>query len=174
MSNSIKKTLFFSALASIAMFGLSFAMVPLYNAYCKISGINTASRINTLPIDATRSITIQFIATNNQELPWEFFPRTTHITVHPNQDTKIYFHVKNTTAKTMTVQAIPSFTPQNAGQFFYKIECFCFKKQTLQAGESREMPMIFHIDNKIPKDLDTMTLAYTLFDVTETSTGKPS
>lgn len=155
--------------ASIAMlmFGFSFALSPLYNKFCKITGINTSLTEKEFyaKADLARDITVQFVATNHQELPWEFFPRTTTVHVHPNEKMQIYFHVKNTTQQTMTVQAIPSFSPSIAGAHFHKIQCFCFTQQTLKAGETKEMPVEFKIDNDLPRDVKTITLAYTLFEI---------
>lgn len=164
MHHPIHKTVFFSSLAAIIMLGFSFAMAPLYNAICKPAGLRPATRMTDNP-DYSHPITLQFVAVNNRELPWEFYPRTPTLTVHPDQTMSVLFHAKNTTQKTMTVQAIPSFSPLSAAQYFRKIKCFCFNQQTLAAGESVEMPMVFRIDKNLPREVHTITLAYTLFDV---------
>lgn len=163
--NPLRKTVVIAALTAMVMFGFSFAMSPLYNAFCKVTGLNTSIRIVDQP-DFTHSITVQFVSTNNQQLAWEFYPRTTSIIIHPDETMKVVFFAKNTTNKTMTVQAIPSFSPGIAARYFHKIKCFCFNQQTLAAGESAEMPVIFRIDKNLPADIHAITLAYTLFDVT--------
>lgn len=155
---------------AIIMFFFSFAITPLYKKFCQVTGINGAlseKDFFTKNIFSSRNITVQFLSTNNEKLAWEFFPREKKIIVHPNQMMTVYFHVKNTSSHLMTVQAIPSFTPLLSARYFHKIECFCFKQQTLKAGESREMPLVFRIDDDLPKDVQAITLAYTLFDVTK-------
>jgi cytochrome c oxidase assembly protein subunit 11 len=99
-------------------------------------------------------------------MPWEFYPRTKSIRVHVGKNSKVFFYAKNTTDKDMTVQAIPSMTPVDAISHFHKIECFCFKQQSLNAHIDREMPLVFNIDKDLPKEVRVITLAYTLFDVT--------
>jgi cytochrome c oxidase assembly protein subunit 11 len=155
------------ACVALLMFGFSFAISPLYNKFCKITGINTALTEKEFyqKSDLTRDITVQLVATTNQELPWDFFPRKTTVLVHPNEQIQIYFHAKNSAKKRMTVQAIPSFSPGISGAHFHKIECFCFTQQTLKAGEEKEMPIVFKIDRDLPRDIKTITLAYTLFEI---------
>lgn len=173
---SNRKIFTIGAIAAAFMFAFCFAMVPLYSLICKKTGINTSaangelltsvSAETTVPADLTRTITVQFVAINHNGMPWEFYPRTKIIKVHPGENNKIFFFAKNTTDKAMSVQAIPSMTPTEALSFFHKIECFCFTQQTLKAHESKEMPMIFRIDTNIPKEIHVITLAYTLFDTT--------
>ena len=115
---------------------------------------------------SVRDVTIQFVAMNHMGLPWDFYPRKKSVTVHPGENNTVYFYAKNTTDKTMTVQAIPSMTPPESLGHFHKIECFCFRQQTLKAHEGKEMPLIFTIDKELPKDIHVITLAYTLFDAT--------
>lgn len=171
-----RKVLTIGSIVAALMFGFCFAMVPLYSLICKATGINTSAPGNGLltavpmettePPDLTRTITVQFIAVNHNGMPWEFYPKTTSIDVHPGENNKIFFYVKNTTEHEMSVQAIPSMTPPEALGHFHKIQCFCFTQQTLKAHESRDMPMIFRIDKDIAKDTRVITLAYTLFDTT--------
>jgi cytochrome c oxidase assembly protein subunit 11 len=184
MSNkkSNRKIFIYGGIAAAIMFTFCFAMVPLYSLICKKTGINTSAANNGLltsvskettePPDLTREITVQFIAVNHNGMPWEFYPRTKIIKVHPGENNKIFFHAKNTTEKMMSVQAIPSMTPTEALAFFHKIECFCFTQQTLKGGENKEMPMIFRIDKNISKDIHVITLAYTLFDTTPKESRK--
>ncbi len=173
---SHRKIFIIGGIAAAIMFGFCFAIVPFYSVICKVTGINTSVRVTelvspakadpSLTVDKTRDVMVQFVATNHMGLPWDFYPRVKTIRVHPGENAKVYFYAKNTTAKLMSVQAIPSMTPTDSLGHFHKIECFCFKQQTLKAGESKEMPLIFNIDNALPKDIHVITLAYTLFDTT--------
>lgn len=171
---SHRKTLIIGSIVAGLMFFFSFAIVPVYGVLCKATGISTTvpsdlskASSSGKPTDLNRSITVQFVATNHKNLPWDFYPRTKSITLHPGESAKVVFFARNNTNKTMTVQAIPGMTPVNAISHFHKIECFCFRQQTLKAGESKDMGLVFQVDNDdLPKDLRTITLAYTLFDVT--------
>lgn len=179
---SNRKVIIYGCIAAVVMFTFCFAMVPLYSLICKKTGINTSaanaglltsvSAETTEAPDLTRWITVQFVAVNHNGMPWEFYPRTKIIKVHPGENNKIFFYAKNTTDKTMSVQAIPSMTPTEALSSFHKIECFCFTQQTLEGGKDKEMPMIFRIDKDISKDIHVITLAYTLFDTTPKETRK--
>ncbi|OGT42232.1 MAG: cytochrome c oxidase assembly protein [Gammaproteobacteria bacterium RIFCSPHIGHO2_12_FULL_37_34] len=182
-NKSNRNVLLITSTVAIIMFGFCFAMVPLYSLLCKATGTNTSSRGAMLitpamadtiskSTDLTREITVQFTATNHMGMPWDFYPRTKAITVHPGEKAKIYFYAKNTTTHDMTVQAIPSMTPPESLGHLHKIECFCFRQQTLKAGESRDMPMVFQIDSDLPKEVRVITLAYTLFDATPLVTRK--
>jgi len=157
----------------IAMFFFGYAMVPLYNVLCVALGINgktsntpaTAANI----INHNRIITVQFLATNNANLPWKFYPQTKTLKLHPGQSIKVYYYAQNDTDKTMTVQAVPSVTPSRAAKYLMKTECFCFNQQTLKAKQQMKMPLLFHIDGSLPKNINTITLSYTLFDVTHSA-----
>jgi cytochrome c oxidase assembly protein subunit 11 len=122
--------------------------------------------------DLSREVTIQFVAVNNMGLPWEFYPQVKSVQVHPGENTKVFFHAKNMTSDKMVVQAIPSMTPTESISHFHKIECFCFRQQTLQGGESKEMPLVFQVDKELPKETRVITLAYTLFDATPKAPAK--
>ena len=162
-------------IAAFVMFGFCFAMVPLYSLICKKTGINTsaangellkqadAASLTSAP-DFSRTIIVQFTATNHMGLPWDFYPRKKSIQVHPGENATVYFYAKNTTDHEMTVQAIPSMTPPESIGHFHKIECFCFRQQTLGAHGDKDMPLIFYIDKDIPPSVHVMTLSYTLFD----------
>lgn len=181
---SNRKIFTIGGIAATIMFGFCFAMVPLYSLICKATGINTSAPGNGLltsvsyetsePADLSRTITVQFIAVNHNGMPWDFYPKTKIINVHPGENNKIYFYARNTTDQDMTVQAIPSMTPTEALEHFHKIECFCFTQQSLKAHESRDMPMIFRIDKDLPKDIRVISLAYTLFDTTPKAARKTS
>ena len=176
-TKSHRKIFLIAGTVVIIMFGFCFAMVPLYSLLCQATGTNTSVQGGMLitpamadviskGTDMSREITVQFTATNHMGMPWDFYPKVKSIQVHPGEKNKIYFYAKNTTSQDMTVQAIPSMTPPESLGHLHKIECFCFRQQTLKAGESREMPMVFQIDKDLPKDVKVITLAYTLFDAT--------
>ena len=181
--NSHRKVFVIGGIAAVIMFGFCFAMVPLYGLICKATGINTSIAGSDLitpaaaasiskTTDVTRDITIQFMATNHNGMPWDFYPKIKTVQVHPGEKTTVYFYAKNTTSKNMTAQAIPSMTPTEAIGHFHKIECFCFHQQSLKASESKNMALVFQVDKDLPKDIRVITLAYTLFDATPKETRK--
>lgn len=155
---------------TVFMFGFGYALVPLYNVMCKALGINgkTGGAVSYQAgyVDKNRTVTIEFLANNNENLPWAFYPKTRKIKFHPGEMEHVAFYAKNNSSKAMTVQAIPSVTPGIAAKYLKKTECFCFTQQTLQSKESMDMPILFHIDPDLPKNVRTITLSYTLFDVT--------
>lgn len=157
--------------ATIFMFGFGYALVPLYNVLCSALGVNgktggptAIAAVNSQ--DLSRTITIQFLATNNANLPWQFRPVIKTITLHPGENKKIAYYAKNESDHTMIVQAIPSVSPGLAAKYLKKTECFCFRRQTLKSNVGMEWPVLFHIDRDLPKDIHEITLSYTLFDVT--------
>lgn len=173
---SHRKIYIIGGIAAVIMFTFCFAMVPLYNLICKSTGINAANDSQLLSplseeaqkaqkVDLSREVTVQFVAIDHMGLPWDFYPKTKSIRVHPGENAKVFFYAKNTTDKEMTVQAIPSLTPPESIGHMHKIECFCFRNQTLRAHESKDMPLIFNIDTDLPKETHIITLAYTLFPV---------
>lgn len=160
----------------LLMFGFGFALVPIYNALCKNLGINGKVNLNLtaqekLPghIDKRREIWVEFVATNNGGVPWAFYPKITRMKVHPGEFAKLSFYAENKTNRRMVVQAIPSVTPGIAAKYLKKTECFCFTQQTLNGHEAMEMPLLFHLDEALPSNVHTVTLAYALFDVTNRS-----
>lgn len=165
---SNKKILIMLGFTTIGMFGFGFAMIPLYNVLCKNLGINGKTDKNAYitsnAVDLTRSIRVEFMTNNNNYLPWDFYPRLQHIQLHPGENILIYFAAKNNSNHPMTVQAIPSVSPGLAARYLKKTECFCFTQQTFNPGQQRDMPVLFHIDQHLPKNINTITLAYTLFD----------
>ena len=152
---------------ALAMFGFGFALVPFYEKICEVTGLRDIARadvaMNT-QIDTTRQLRIEFDA-NVRNLPWRFKPATPVIVVHPGEVTQAVFEVVNTETHPVTGQAIPSYGPQYAAQYFRKLECFCFTKQTLQPGETRKMPVVFVVDPAAPPELTTISLSYTFFEV---------
>lgn len=169
-----RKIIAISLVVVMIMFSFSFVLVPLYSVLCRTTGLNgsvdltsVANSQNTQIPNNNRQLTMQFVTTTNANLPWDFYPQKNSMNIHPEENNKMLFFVKNKTLKSMTVQAIPSVTPWQAARHLHKLECFCFKQQTVKAGESLNMPVVFRIDNDLPKDIKTITLAYTLFDVTK-------
>jgi len=160
------------ATAAIAMFGFGFALVPLYDVFCEITGLN-GKNFNQGPtevssVDKSRTVKIQFVTVNPASMPWEFKPNERSIRVFPGQDRQTAFYAKNPTAQWMVAQAVPSVTPSEAGPYLHKVNCFCFDRQPLEAGADTEMPLLFVVDPKLPKHISTITLSYALYDLTET------
>jgi len=157
------------ALSAILMFGFGFALVPLYDVFCEVTGLNgkvTRSGPVTLQTDASRTVKVQLIATNNESMPWNFKAATPEVEVRPGEDHLTAYHAHNPTGRWMLGQAVPSVSPSEAAQYLHKVNCFCFDQQPLQAQESREMPLLFVVDPELPAHISTITLSYTLFDIT--------
>ncbi len=165
------------ALVAALMFGFGYALVPLYKHICEALGINvlslserqtanfgrgTANAPNT-QVDRSRTITVEFDA--NARGPWDFKPAQATLTVHPGELATVMYEFRNRQPRAMTAQAIPSYAPKQATAYFNKVECFCFNEYTLAPGESRQWPVAFVIDPKLPKDVTTITLSYTFFEV---------
>lgn len=163
------------AVVAVLMFGFSYGLVSMYKEICEALGINVlalserqvpgnskATPANT-QIDRSRTITVEFDA--NARGPWDFKPAKRYVEVHPGELTTVMYEFKNIQNRTMAAQAIPSYAPKQATPHFNKLECFCFNEYTLQAGESRQWPVVFVIDPKLPKDVKTITLSYTFFEV---------
>jgi len=156
------------------MFGFGYALVPMYNAICNALGINNLARsellvnghsgekVNT-QVDPSRTITIEF--DTNARGPWDFKPAVRSLDVHPGELTTVMYEFKNTQNRTMAAQAIPSYAPKQAMAHFNKLECFCFNEYTLKPGETKQWPVVFVVDSKLPKDVRTITLSYTFFEV---------
>jgi cytochrome c oxidase assembly protein subunit 11 len=175
--NATQKITLKLVVAAIGMFVFAvFVMPPLYDVFCEITGLGgkTAGQYEgpTAAVDAEREIKIQFVATNNGAMPWEFSPVEYQVRVHPGEKTPVEFYAKNPTSRDMVAQAIPSVTPNNAAEFFHKTECFCFNKQPLKAGEETTMGLVFIVDPELPASVTTITLSYTLFDVTEATAAE--
>lgn len=154
------------------MFAFAYAMVPLYNVLCDVTGLNGKSsggrmRATQLEqVDTSRQIRVNFMVMNNESMPWVFNGPTAYVDVHPGEVTRVDFYAKNPTAQDMVGQTIPSVVPAEAARYLKKTECFCFNEQPLQAGQEANMPMIFFIDPSIPREIEELTLSYTLFDIT--------
>lgn len=153
---------------ALLMFGLGFAMVPLYDKFCQITGIkDTGARktIVDLGVDKNRTIKVEFDATINQQLAFDFKPMTSSVEVNPGEVRSVNYFVKNNSGKDIVAQAIPSVTPVLATTHLNKIECFCFTQQVLKAGEEKIMPLQFVLDSGLPEDITTVTLSYTFMDI---------
>jgi cytochrome c oxidase assembly protein subunit 11 len=160
---------------TLGMFAFGYALVPIYNAICEATGINILSlsdrqipgamskaAANT-QVDTSRTITVEFDV--NSRGPWHFKPSVRSLQVHPGELTTVMYEFQNIQNRTMAAQAIPSYAPKQAMAHFNKLECFCFTQYTLQAGEKKEWPVAFVIDPRLPKDVTTITLSYTFFEV---------
>ncbi|MDO9091487.1 MAG: cytochrome c oxidase assembly protein [Rubrivivax sp.] len=163
------------------MFGFGYALVPMYRAICEALGINVLSvseqRVRmgswsglsaadvakNSQVDTSRTITVEFDA--NARGPWDFKPAQRSVQVHPGEMATVMYEFKNIQNRTMAAQALPSYAPRQASAHFNKLECFCFNEYTLAAGEMRQWPVVFVIDPKLPKDVTTITLSYTFFEV---------
>lgn len=166
------------AVVAAAMFGFGYALVPMYRAICDALGINVLSlaelnerdgnwlgkrpAANT-QVDRTRTITVEFDA--NVRGPWDFKPAVRSLQVHPGELTTVMYEFRNVQDRTMAAQAIPSYAPKQATAHFNKLQCFCFNEYTLAPGESKQWPVVFVIDPKLPGDVTTITLSYTFFEV---------
>lgn len=160
---------------ALGMFGFGYALVPIYRHICEALGINVLaiserqvpglSKVDPLntQVDRSRKITVEF--DTNVRGPWDFKPAVRHIEVHPGELTTVVYEFQNIQNRTMAAQAIPSYAPKQSAAHFNKLECFCFTQYTLAPGEKKEWPVAFVIDPKLPKDVTTITLSYTFFEV---------
>jgi len=157
------------SLVAVFMFGFGYAMVPLYDVFCEITGLNgktgeiSDTDADTLKIDADRLVTVEFDSNVNSELPWEFRPGKRKIQVHPGEVTEVLFYARNLTGRTNAGQAVPSVAPAKGSVYFSKTECFCFSRQVLGPGERKQMPVRFVIDPRLPESIGVLTLSYTFF-----------
>ncbi len=156
---------------AVLMFGFGYALIPMYKKICEITGINlvtpqdataASAPLNT-QVDKSRTITVEFDA--NAQGPWRFRPTVASMTVHPGEMTQVVYEVVNTQPRSIDGQAIPSYAPQQAAEHFRKVECFCFRQQTLKPNEAKQMPVVFYIDPALPREVKTITLSYTFFEV---------
>lgn len=160
------KTLGKLIVVTLGMFGFGFALVPFYYKICEVTGVNAGAEqaLANTQVDTGRWVTLEFDANTNAALPWRFKPEVRSMKVHPGQLVQVEYEVTNTSDQPIIGQAVPSYGPARAAGFFKKIECFCFTPQTLAAGESRRMPVLFVLDPAMDDDVHTVTLSYTFFD----------
>lgn len=161
----------------VGMFGFGFALVPLYDVLCDVTGLN--GKVRSTPVkeaiyqvDKSREIIVEFMTSLNESTPMVFRPETKKLKVHPGEYYTVNFYAENRTDKAMVAQAIPSISPGLAAEYFKKTECFCFTEQTFKAREGKMMPVRFVVIPDLPAEYKTITLAYTFFDITETSRKK--
>ena len=159
-------------LAVLGMFGFAYALVPLYDVFCQITGIggrtsNQAAEASPLTVDYSRVVTVEFIALTNQDAPWIFQPQVERMQVHPGQLYQTAFIAHNQTAQPLLGQAIASVAPGLAARYLQKTECFCFQRQAFAGHEQRSMPLIFRLDPQLPAETNTLTLSYTFFRLNE-------
>ena len=165
------------ALVALAMLGLAFASVPLYRAFCQLTGFDgTPLRAKEAPGAVAGQIGVRFDANINEKLPWKFEPVQETVRIAPGARTQIFYRATNLTARTTTGRAVFNVSPQRAAPYFSKIECFCFTEQTLKGGQSVDMPVVFYVDPRIEDDPDTksideITLSYTFYPVETPATG---
>jgi cytochrome c oxidase assembly protein subunit 11 len=154
------------------MFAFGYALVPIYRTICDALGINVLARAEAQSgadvaansqVDLSRTVTVEFDA--NARGPWDFRPAQSTVDVHPGAVTTVIYEFRNRQNRTITAQAIPSYAPNVAMAHFKKLECFCFTQHVLKPGESKQWPVVFVIDRKLPKDVRTITLSYTFFEV---------
>jgi cytochrome c oxidase assembly protein subunit 11 len=168
----IRKTALKLCLIVVGMFGFGFALVPLYDLLCDITGLGgkTGGPYAYDPaetrVDKNRLVKVNFITNTNGGMSWDFWSEKNGVRVHPGQLKEVNFYVKNTTNRRMIGQAVPSVVPTSATDYFHKTECFCFNHQLLEPGEEMEMPMRFIVDSDLPANVQSISLSYALFDVT--------
>jgi len=155
---------------AVLMFGFGYALVPMYKLICEITGVNLLTTkdsrvepVSNSQIDRTRKVTVEFDA--NARGPWRFRPTVNSMEVHPGEMVTVVYEVVNTQARSIDAQAIPSYAPKESEQFFKKLDCFCFQQQTLVANQAKQMPVVFYIDPALPKNVNTITLSYTFFEI---------
>jgi cytochrome c oxidase assembly protein subunit 11 len=161
-------------LMAVAMFGFGFLLVPLYDAFCEVTGLggktNRVAATNvSMTVDTSRKITLEFVTTVNAYAPWQFAPKVNEMTVHPGGMYEAFFVAHNLSEQDKVAQAVPSVAPQQAARYVRKLDCFCFTPQEFAALEEKEMSVRFVIDSDFPDFIDTITLSYTIFDATRLS-----
>ncbi|WP_310613175.1 cytochrome c oxidase assembly protein [Limnohabitans sp.] len=168
------------------MFAFGYALVPMYKAICEFTGINilalgereipgsgsARAKAKNTQVDATRTITVEFDA--NARGPWKFKPAQSSLQVHPGEMMTVMYEFENVQDRVMSAQAIPSYAPRQAAAHFNKLECFCFNQYTLAPGEKKQWPVVFVIDPKLAKDVTTITLSYTFFEVGSKTPAAPT
>jgi cytochrome c oxidase assembly protein subunit 11 len=158
-------------IVAVLMFGFGWALIPLYRKICEITGINVVTQrdgsaegaVRNTQIDTSRTVIIEFDA--NSQGPWRFRPHVSHVKVHPGELVNVTYDLANLESRPVAGQAIPSYAPMQSAAHFQKIECFCFQQQTLAGGEIRQFAVVFYVDSDLPRDVGTVTLSYTFFEV---------
>lgn len=155
------------AAITVGMFAFGFALVPLYDVFCEITGldgrVDTTAKSAVVAPDLERTVRIEFVTDLGQYAPWEFEAPVRHMDVHPGQLYNVSFSAKNLAVRSLVGSAIPKVTPGLASPYLQKTECFCFEPQEFSAGELKQMPVAFVIDPELPDHIDTLTLSYTFY-----------
>ena len=174
------------AVVALGMFGFGYALVPVYKAICEMTGVNILAlgekelpgsgnarlaKADNSQVDTSRTITVEFDA--NARGPWQFKPMQSSVQVHPGEMTTVMYEFQNVQDRAMSAQAIPSYAPREAASHFNKLECFCFNQYTLAPGEKKQWPVVFVIDPKLAKNVNTITLSYTFFEVGSQTPAAP-
>ena len=172
MNEGSKKTIKLLCFSVLGMFTFSFALVPLYDVFCEVTGLNgkielEATTNQNLETEIGRDVSIQFVSHNNEQMPWVFRPSESQIKIQTGKYHTATFYVKNPTNKRMIAQAIPSVAPSNAASHLKKLECFCFEEQELAPGEEALLPVRLIFDDELPDSIKSVVLSYTIFDVTD-------
>ncbi len=172
MSKSVasrnRETLRKLAVIALLMFGFGYALVPLYEKICEVTGINNlvkADEVVNTQVDKSRTIVLEFDANVRGDIAWQLIPREHKRTIHPGELVHVVFDLKNSSNVPVLAQAIPSYGPQRAGLYVKKLDCFCFTQQEIGAGEDRELPVVLIVEPSIPRDVHTVTLSYTMFEI---------
>ncbi|MFN2348181.1 MAG: cytochrome c oxidase assembly protein [Thioalkalivibrio sp.] len=162
----------------LGMFGFGFALVPLYDVICEVTGLNGRSASLSgesqaqFEVDLDRTVTVEFVAVLNQEMDWQFRPQVSTIEVHPGQQYTMNYVARNQRDMEVVGQAVPSVSPSSASRHFNKTECFCFTRQVFAPYEAREMPVTFMVDPRLPSSVERLTLAYTFFDISNVASSQ--
>ena len=165
-----RRTVIKLVLATAVMFSFGYALVPIYNVFCAVTGLNgktgrlTEAQAAALHPDETREITVEFVTNVDAQLPWDFKPLVKKVVVHPGVQTQVEFEVTNWSQSRIVGNAVPSVAPNTAARYFKKTECFCFTQQSLAAGETRTLPVRFIVDPRLPAEVAILSLGYTFFE----------
>ena len=175
LQRSNRKLVSTLVVVTVAMFGFGYALVPLYDVFCEITGFGgktgrVSSEVAALTrVDEDRTVTVEFVTNVNAALPWQFQPKVNRVEVHPGKETLVYFEAVNNEAFSITGHAVPSVAPNVMAKYLNKTECFCFTQQVLGPGEKKDMPVRFVVDPNLPEHVRTLTLAYTFFEAKQTA-----
>lgn len=170
---SHQRTVVTLILGCVLMFGFGFALVPLYDVFCQITGLNgKVQLVEATPsgfVDDSRLVKLQLVAVNNETMPWQFKPQTEVVKLAPGEMYQTAYMARNLTSAFMVAQAVPSVSPSEAAPYLQKVNCFCFDRQPLKAQEEKAMPLVISVAPELPQHIHTITLSYTLFDITPES-----
>ena len=172
-----RRTVIKLVLATAVMFSFGYALVPIYNVFCAVTGLNgktgrlTEAQAAALHPDETREITVEFVTNVDAQLPWDFKPLVKKVVVHPGVETQVEFEVTNWSQSRIVGNAVPSVAPNTVARYFKKTECFCFTQQSLAAGETRTMPVRFIVDPRLPAEVAILSLGYTFFETPSSAAG---